>query len=56
MALGLLSQNGYSFPVSFIENSIPCILNGKTIAESIINEKCHGDTIIIGDPTFHFTV
>jgi len=55
MALGLLSQNGYSYPVSFIENSLPDILEGKTVAESIINKNCLGDTVIIGDPTFHFT-
>jgi len=54
MALGMLSQNGFSYPVSFIENSIPGLLEGKTLAESMIGETCLGENIIIGDPTFHF--
>ncbi len=56
MALGLLSQNGFSTPVSFIENVMPELLNGKTLAESMIGDSTIGDTIIIGDPTFHFTI
>ena len=43
-----------TYPVSFIENSLPEILNGKTVAESVIGETSLGDTIIIGDPTFHY--
>ena len=54
MVLGLLSQNGLSYPVSFIENAIPEILNGKTVAESVIGDTYIGDTTIIGDPTFHY--
>ena len=54
MVLGLLSQNGFSQPVSFIENAMPDILNGKTIAESIVGKIYSGNTIIIGDPAFHF--
>lgn len=54
MALGLLSQNGLSFKVSFIENAIPDLSNGKTVAESIIGDTYLGDTIIVGDPTFHY--
>ncbi len=54
MALGLLSQNGLSFKVSFIENAIPDLLNGKTVAESMIGDTYLGDTIIVGDPTFHY--
>ena len=54
MALGLLSQNGYSYPVSFIENTIPGLFEGKTLAESMIGKTCLGENIIIGDPTFHF--
>ena len=56
MALGLLSQNGFSYPVSFIENSIPGLLEGKTLAESMIGQTCLGENIIVGDPTFHYTI
>ena len=54
MALGLLSQNGFSYPVSFIENAIPGLFEGKTLSESMIGQTCLGENIIIGDPTFHF--
>jgi hypothetical protein len=54
MVLGLLSQNGFSYPVSFIENSLPGLFEGKTLAESMIGQTCLGENIIIGDPTFHF--
>jgi hypothetical protein len=54
MALGLLSQNGLSCKVSFIENALPDLSNGSTIAESVIGSFSLGDTIIFGDPTFHF--
>jgi hypothetical protein len=54
MVLGLLSQNGFSTPVSFIENALPKLLSGKTLAESMIGDYSIGDTIIVGDPTFHF--
>lgn len=56
MALGLLSQNGFPMPVSFIENAMPELLSGKTIAEAMIGDTTIGDTIIIGDPTFHYTL
>jgi len=56
MVLGLLSQNGFSYPVSFIENALPDLLNGKTLAESMIGGTYLGDTIIIGDPTFQYTL
>ena len=56
MALGLLSQNGFPTPVSFIENAMPDLLSGKTIAEAMIGDTTIGDTILIGDPTFHFTL
>jgi len=56
MILGLLSQNGLSMPVGFIENSWPDLYNGKTVAESIIGNYCLGDTIIVGDPTFHYDI
>ncbi len=55
MVLGLLSQNGFSYPVSFIENALPGLAEGKTLAESMISHICLGETIIVGDPTFHFT-
>jgi hypothetical protein len=56
MALGLLSQNGFSTPVSFIQNAMPELLAGKTLAEAMIGDSTIGDTIIIGDPTFHFSI
>ena len=56
MALGMLTQNGLSYPVSFIENVVPKLSNGYTLANSIIGNTALGDTIIIGDPTFHFTL
>ncbi len=54
MALGLLSQNGFPQPVSFIETVMPELLQGKTLAEAMIGDDTIGDTIIVGDPTFHF--
>ena len=56
MALGLLSQNGFSYEVSFIENALPDLLEGKTLAESMIGDTYADNAIIIGDPTFHFTL
>ena len=56
MALGLLSQNGFSTPVSFLENVFPELLTGKTLADAMIGDTCIGDFIIVGDPTFHFTI
>jgi hypothetical protein len=56
MALGLLSQNGFSTPVSFLENVVPELLTGKTLAEAMIGDTCIGDFIVVGDPTFHFTI
>lgn len=56
MALGLLSQNGFSTPISFVENALPELLQGETLAEAMIGDTFIGDTIIIGDPTFHFSV
>jgi hypothetical protein len=56
MILGLLSQNGYDYPVSFLENAIPDLVNGKTLAESLIGHTYIGDNpLIIGDPSFHFS-
>lgn len=56
MVLGLLSQNGLSIPVSFIENSLTDLSEGKTLAESMIGNTFLGDTIIVGDPTFHYDI
>jgi len=56
MALGLLSQNGYEDSVSFIENVLPNLPSGKTLAESMIGFTFTGDFTIYGDPSFHFTV
>ncbi|HUS98936.1 MAG TPA: hypothetical protein VMY59_01285 [Candidatus Thermoplasmatota archaeon] len=56
MALGLLSQNGYSSPVSFVETVIPDLLKGTPLAEAMIGHSTIGDTIIVGDPTFHYTI
>jgi hypothetical protein len=56
MALGLLSQNGFSTPICFLENVFPKLLTGITFAEAMIGETSIGDFIIVGDPTFHFTI
>ena len=56
MVLGLLSQNGFSYPVSFIENALPELLEGKTLAESMIGDISLGDNVVFGDPTFHYTI
>lgn len=54
MVLGLLSQNGYEESVSFIENVIPKLSSGKTLAESMIGQTFTGDFTIYGDPSFYF--
>jgi hypothetical protein len=56
MVLGLLSQNGFSYPASFIKTSLPGLAEGKTLAESMISHTYLGETIIVGDPTFHYSV
>lgn len=56
MVLGLLSQNGFSYSVSFIENAVPGLIDGETLAESMIGHTYVGDNVLVyGDPTFHFT-
>jgi len=50
--LGLLFKNGFSCPVSFIENVLPALFEGKTLAESMVKQMCLGENIINGDPTF----
>ena len=55
MVLGYPFQGGYSYSVSFVENAIPDLINGSTIAESMIGDICSSVTIY-GDPTFHFTI
>jgi hypothetical protein len=56
MALGLLSQNGYAYNVSFIENVIPKLAMGNTLAESMIGTNTTGDINIFGDPTLQFII
>jgi len=56
MVLGLLSQNGFSYPVSFIENAVPGLADGETLAESMVSHTYLGDTVVVGDPTFHYSV
>ena len=56
MVLGLLSQNGYEDSVSFVENVLPNLTSGKTLAESMIGSYFTGDFTIYGDPSFYFTV
>jgi len=56
MVLGLLSQNGLSYPVSFIENALPELLEGKTLAESMIGDVYLSGDVVFGDPTFHYTI
>ena len=56
MVLGLLSQNGFSYSVSFIENVVPGLIDGETLAESMIGHTYVGDNVLVyGDPTFHYT-
>ena len=55
MVLGLLSQNGFSFSVSFIENAVPDLIDGVVLAESMIGNSYVGDNaVVFGDPTFHY--
>ncbi|MCX6664554.1 MAG: hypothetical protein NT038_00615 [Euryarchaeota archaeon] len=57
MALGLLSQQGYTTSVSFIENAVPDLIEGKTLAEAVIGDTYVEESFLVyGDPTFHFTV
>lgn len=57
MVCGLLSQNGFSYPVNFIENAVPELLNGKNLAESMIGHVYIGSNILVyGDPTFQYNV
>jgi len=56
MVLGLLSQNGFSYPVSFVENAVPGLAEGKTLGESMISHTYLGETVVVGDPTFHYSV
>lgn len=56
MALGLLSQQGGSSSVSFTEHVLPDLFEGKTLAEAMIGDSFLTETIIVGDPTFHFTL
>ncbi len=56
MVLGLLSQNGFSYSVSFIENAVPDLIDGATLAESMIGNIFVGDNaVVFGDPTFHYS-
>jgi hypothetical protein len=54
MALGLLSQQGSTASVSFIDHVLPDLCKGKTLAEAMIGDPFFTETIIVGDPTFHF--
>ena len=55
MVLGFLSQRGYSYPVSFLENGIEDLIMGATLAESLIGHTYISDNILVyGDPTFHY--
>lgn len=55
MVLGLLSQNGFSYSVSFIENTVPDLIDGAVLAESMIGNSYIGDNaVVFGDPTFYY--
>ena len=42
--------------VSFIENAVPGLIDGKTLAESMIGHIYVGDNVLVyGDLTFHYT-
>lgn len=56
LILGLLSQSGYSYPVNFIDNAVPKIMDGKTLAEAMLQGTYVDSLVIYGDPTFHFTL
>jgi hypothetical protein len=57
MVLGLLSQNGFSYSVGFIENAVPDLIDGVTLAESMIGNSYVGDNaVVFGDPTFHYSL
>jgi hypothetical protein len=53
MFLGLLTQNSKYFHTNFIENTMPEILEGLTVAEAMIGDFSLGDVVLYGDPTFH---
>lgn len=53
MFLGLLTQNNDYFKTNFIENTMPELFNGKTVADSMIGDFWLGDVVVYGDPTFH---
>ena len=54
MFLGLLTQNNDYFQTNFIENTMPELFKGGTVAESMIGDFWLGDVVVYGDPTFHF--
>jgi hypothetical protein len=54
MALGMLSQTGFTHPVSFLENIFPKLLQGTPLADAMVGASSIGDFIIVGDPTVHF--
>jgi len=42
--------------VSFIENAVPELIDGATLAESMIGYVYVGDNaVVFGDPTFHYS-
>lgn len=56
MVLGVLTQTGKPYPVSFIEHDIQNLTSGMTLAESMIGHVYSGDyQTVIGDPTFHYS-
>lgn len=56
MILGILTEEGYPYPVSFLEHAIANFTQGKTIAESLIGHiYCGDDVFFVGDPTFHYS-
>ena len=56
MVLGILSQSGFSYSVSFIENAVPNLIDGAVLAESMIGNSYVGDNaVVFGDPTFNYS-
>jgi hypothetical protein len=56
MMLGLLCQSGYPYPISFIEQAVPDLTSGETLADSMIGNVYVGDCqTVVGDPTFYYS-
>jgi len=56
LLLGFLSQSPSYYCHSFIENAIPDLTSGETLADSMIGHTYPGDDqTVVGDPTFYYS-